>query len=75
MAVSVQGMADQSRATALIARNESRLNRIHQRAHQTFLELRKAVASGLLKPARPEVQPAPSGPGPAGRARKAGKAA
>ena len=77
---SFKGLADDSRSTALLSRYESRLHRIYQRSHQAFLDLRRAIAAGLLAqplaPSSPQppppapVAPAPTEDGEAPKVRK-----
>ena len=60
LGVSFKDLSDGSRSISLLSRYESRLHRISHRAHQTFLDLRRALASGLLAP--PAAQPKPELP-------------
>jgi hypothetical protein len=41
LAAALRGLADPSSTLSLIARYESSLNRIRQRSHQTFLDMRR----------------------------------
>jgi hypothetical protein len=64
---SFKALADTSRATALLSRYESRLQRTWHRSHQAFMDLRRDIAAGLIgqpsAPVRPE-PPAPPPPAP-----------
>jgi hypothetical protein len=62
MAVSFKGLSDDSRTVSLLSRYESRLHRISLRAHQTFMDVRRATAAGLL--AQPPAPPSPQPPAP-----------
>jgi len=64
MAVSFKGLSDGSRSASLLSRYESRLHRVSLRAHQTFMDVRRAIAAGLLaQPLAPEApQPPPPAP-------------
>ena len=58
LAVAFKGLTDGSRSVSLLSRYESRLHRIALRAHQTFMDVRKSIAAGLLaQPATPVVEP------------------
>src|SRR5216683_2048537 len=59
LGVSFKDLSDGSRSVSLLSRYESRLHRISHRAHQTFLDLRRAVASGLLAPPAAQAKPDP----------------
>jgi hypothetical protein len=60
LGVSFKDLSDGSRSVSLLSRYESRLHRISHRAHQTFLDLRRAVASGLLAPPAAQAKPEPA---------------
>jgi hypothetical protein len=62
MGVSYGFLSDGSRSTSHISRYEARLHRIHARSHSMLLDLRRAVISGLIKPALPLVAPEPPAP-------------
>src|SRR5260370_32310749 len=52
-------LSDGSCSVSLLFRYESRLHRIAHRAHRTFLDLRRAVASGLVAPPAAQAKPEP----------------
>src|SRR5262249_42562364 len=61
LGVSFKDLSDGSRSVSLLSRYEARLHRISHRAHQTFLDWRGAVASGLLAPPAAQAKSEPPG--------------